>query len=690
MSSADTSRPAGVEGSPLPGPYPVGSYAARLKARLREFAKVQVFGEVWNLGGSRAKLYFELRDERGALPCSIWRTDFERLGLAEGALADGARVVVAGGTDYYEGSRTSSPSFTFLAKSLRVAGEGDLLAQLDRLRKQLDAEGLFAPQKLLERPALPRSIGVVTGETGKARDDVLAGLARRGWQGRLVWAFAPVQDRRAAPAITAALQDLAASAEVETIVVARGGGSLADLFAFCDETLCRTVALLPVPVIASVGHHTDRTLIDDVAAVACSTPTHAAEQAVRVHCTEARADLARRGARLRDGGNRAVVQRARRLTELTRAPAEHVARERRRLHQKLRELRAAGARRTSDYRRDASTRLLVLERKAAAAAGPEAQRRRQDLERLRLALDAHDPERTLERGYALVTDRDDELVTSAEAARAAGRVSVRFRDDSVEATVDERRDRRARHPRRPGPQLRVRGRPDRGDHQAPGLGTAGLRETLDLVREGRELVVLLDWLAVDFMESGWDVKATIRKMVLSSTYRQSSVTSPELLERDPANRLLARGPRFRLPAEFIRDAALQVSGLLVPRVGGPSVNPYTPGDPWREVSHYGSTPATAQSFVQDHGEKLYRRSLYTFWKRTLPPPNMAAFDAPNREVCTVSRPSTDTPLQALVLLNDVQFVEAARAFAERILHQPGDDASRLRWAFAEASTPRAS
>ena len=122
----------------------------------------------------------------------------------------------------------------------------------------------------------------------------------------------------------------------------------------------------------------------------------------------------------------------------------------------------------------------------------------------------------------------------------------------------------------------------------------------------------------------------------------------------------------------------------MPRLGGPSVNPYTPGDLWREVSHYGSTPATAQTFVQDHGEKLYRRSLYTFWKRTAPPPNMAAFDAPNREVCTVARASTTTPLQALVTLNDTQFVEAARAFAERILAHAGDDDARLRWAFLEA------
>lgn len=197
---------------------------------------------------------------------------------------------------------------------------------------------------------------------------------------------------------------------------------------------------------------------------------------------------------------------------------------------------------------------------------------------------------------------------------------------------------------------------------------------------------VLDWLAVEFMDNGWDVKHLLKLIVMSETYRQTSAATPEMLERDPQNRLLARGPRFRLPAELLRDAALQTSGLLVDRIGGPSVNPYTPGDLWREVSHYGSTPATAQTFVQDHGEKLYRRSLYTFWKRTAAPPNMTAFDAPNREVCTIARSSTTTPLQALVTLNDPQFVEASRAFAERIQHRSGDDNAKLHWAFLEATS----
>src|SRR5919202_2376164 len=308
-SEARGARPEGVMGSAFPGPFPVGSYAAMLRDELRKHARVQLFGEVFNVSASRARVYFELRDGAGAVPCAMWRDAFDRLRLPEGALVDGAQVVVAGGPDYYPGSRTSSPSFSFDVTGLRVAGDGDLLAQVDALRRRLGAEGLLEPQKRLPRPRLPRCIGVVTGEGGKARGDVLAGLERRGWRGRVVWAFAPVQDRRAAPAIMRALTDLAALDEVEVVVVARGGGSLADLFAFCDETLCRTVALLRVPVIASVGHHADRTLIDDVAAVACSMPSHADETAVPLHCGEARAALAGAAARLAHHAARTAAQR---------------------------------------------------------------------------------------------------------------------------------------------------------------------------------------------------------------------------------------------------------------------------------------------------------------------------------------------------------------------------------------------
>ena len=183
---------------------------------------------------------------------------------------------------------------------------------------------------------------------------------------------------------------------------------------------------------------------------------------------------------------------------------------------------------------------------------------------------------------------------------------------------------------------------------------------------------LLDWLSVTFMESGYDVKALLKTIVMSRTYRQTSHADPELHARDPDNQLLARGPRFRLQAEFIRDQALAVSGLLVRRLGGPSVRPYQPPGLWKEVSHYGSTPATAQTYVQDRGEKLFRRSLYTYWKRTAPPPAMMVFDAPTREVCTIQRENTNTPLQALVLLNDPQFVEASRALAARVLSQAAD------------------
>lgn len=435
MSEADAARetPAGIPGSRLPGPYPVGAYADQLRERLRGFARVQVFGELWNLRMSRASVYFELRDGRGALPCSMWRSEFDQLGIDP---ADGAQVVVAGGCDYYPGSATSSPAFSFRALALRVAGEGDLLAQVERLRRQFAQEGLLEPQKRLARPLLPRTIGVVTGEGGKARDDLLAGLRRRGWAGRVVWAFAPVQDRHAAPAIAQALRDLAALEEVETIVVARGGGSLADLFAFCDEGLCRTVALLRVPVIASVGHHTDRTLIDDVAAVSCSTPTHAAEAAVQLDVGDARATLLREARQLDAHGRRAVLERARALAGLARAPAEHVARHRRHLHQLLRELRASARRGLARERALADTRLLVLRRKATAASVDHA-RRRGELERLLLALAAHDPERALARGWTLVEDRDGGLVTSAQEARAAGAVALRFHDGRVRVSVED-------------------------------------------------------------------------------------------------------------------------------------------------------------------------------------------------------------------------------------------------------------
>lgn len=177
---------------------------------------------------------------------------------------------------------------------------------------------------------------------------------------------------------------------------------------------------------------------------------------------------------------------------------------------------------------------------------------------------------------------------------------------------------------------------------------------------------LLDWLAVDFRESGWDVKRMLKQIVMSATYRQSSDASRETYLQDPANRLLARGARFRLQGEFVRDSSLAISGLLNNKMGGPGVKPYQPPGLWKEVGLSGKP-----DFVQDQGEKLYRRSLYTYWKRSAPPPNMQIFDAPTREKCTIRRPRTNTPLQALVTMNDVQFVEAARHLANRILKESG-------------------
>jgi hypothetical protein len=191
---------------------------------------------------------------------------------------------------------------------------------------------------------------------------------------------------------------------------------------------------------------------------------------------------------------------------------------------------------------------------------------------------------------------------------------------------------------------------------------------------------LLDWLATEFIRSGWDVKALQRLIVTSATYRQSSRSTPELTEKDPENRLLARGPRFRLPAEMIRDSALAASGLLQEHVGGPSVFPYSPKNLWEDIA-YGDR-FSAQVYPEVTPSGLYRRSLYTFWKRTAPPATLGTFDAPDREKCTARRPLTNTPLQALTLLNDPTFVEASRFLAERMLLRGGtSDADRIRHGF---------
>ena len=195
---------------------------------------------------------------------------------------------------------------------------------------------------------------------------------------------------------------------------------------------------------------------------------------------------------------------------------------------------------------------------------------------------------------------------------------------------------------------------------------------------------LLDWLAGWFIENGWSIKKLQRLIVTSATYRQDSRVTTDLLEKDPENRLLARGPRLRLPAEMIRDQALFVSGLLVEKLGGPSVRPYQPEGLYKDMVFSNMT-----AYDQDRGEGLWRRSLYTFWKRTVMPPAMHVFDASARESCTVREPRTNTPLQALNLMNDVTYVEAARLLAERMIKEGGaTPESRIDWAFRVATARR--
>lgn len=192
---------------------------------------------------------------------------------------------------------------------------------------------------------------------------------------------------------------------------------------------------------------------------------------------------------------------------------------------------------------------------------------------------------------------------------------------------------------------------------------------------------LLDWLAVEFRESGWDIQKLLKLIVTSSTYRQSSAVTPALLEMDPENRLLARGPRFRLSGQALRDQALAVSGLLEPKVGGPPVMPYQPAGLWEELS------AKSYKWIEATGPDLYRRSLYTFWRRTSPPPNMMNFDGVAREACSVRTGVTNTPLQAMNLMNDPQFVEAARALAQRMLNEGGEDPLGHGFRLATGRTP---
>jgi len=201
-----------------------------------------------------------------------------------------------------------------------------------------------------------------------------------------------------------------------------------------------------------------------------------------------------------------------------------------------------------------------------------------------------------------------------------------------------------------------------------GTGIVETTEDFGIMGQRPSNPELLDWLAVEFRESGWNVKHMYKLMVMSAAYRQTAKSSPEQLKKDPRNLLLSRGPRFRMDAEMLRDIALQSSGQLVDRIGGPSVKPYQPANVWEQVSYPTSDTLI---YVQDHGQALYRRSMYTYWKRMASPPNMDAFDAPVRDAVCTRRQRTDTPLQALVTMNDVQWIEAARALAQRVIHEAG-------------------
>ncbi len=195
---------------------------------------------------------------------------------------------------------------------------------------------------------------------------------------------------------------------------------------------------------------------------------------------------------------------------------------------------------------------------------------------------------------------------------------------------------------------------------------------------------LLDWLALELMGKNWDLKATLKTIVMSATYQQSSKVTEELLEIDPENNLLAHAPRLRLSAEMIRDHALSVSGLLDKTVGGPSVKPYQPDGLWAET--IGGGGGSLAKYIQDQGSKIYRRSIYTFWKRTVPPPSMMTFDATSRDICAVKRPTTSTPLQALVMLNDPQIIEASRVLSYLVIEQENEVKNRIAMMFRLATS----
>ena len=207
-----------------------------------------------------------------------------------------------------------------------------------------------------------------------------------------------------------------------------------------------------------------------------------------------------------------------------------------------------------------------------------------------------------------------------------------------------------------------------------GAGLVETTEDFGIMGQRPSHPQLLDWLAVEFRESGWNIKHMYKLMVMSAAYRQSALSTPQQLARDPKNLLLAHGPRFRMDAEMLRDIALQSSGLLVNKIGGPSVKPYQPANVWESVG-YPTSDTTI--YKQEHGDALYRRSLYTYWKRMAMPPDMESFDAPTRDTACTRRQRTDTPLQALVTMNDVQWVEASRALAQRLIEQDKQPEQRI-------------
>ena len=421
----------------LPGPFPVGRYADGLKEFFRERPKVLVTGELTGFKRSRVQAFFELRDSQGALPCSIWNTDLEKLGLDPKLLADGAEVVIGGGLDYYPGSANASPSFNFRATHMRLAGDGDLLARLAapprgaQARRPLRAAEAARPPGAAEDDRR-RHGARERGVPGPPRRARAARLARHDRVGGRAGAGPP----RGAADRVARFAGLAELEQVEVAVVCRGGGSLADLWAFCDENLCRTVALLRLPVISAVGHEVDRTLIDDVSAVCCSTPTHAAEELVRVDVRAAREAVRRSreadAARRRRGDPRARASAWASSRPVRRGPSGPSAPAFTRSSARCAPRRRAALRRATSGR--SATRSSSRARAPRARSRPRRSRaspppRRRSAATIRSGCWSADT-----RGSSRSTG---DAVTLARDAREAKDVRVRFEDGSVRARIED-------------------------------------------------------------------------------------------------------------------------------------------------------------------------------------------------------------------------------------------------------------